>query len=228
MWTWWRTEGAAQQDGPEWTLEDAGLPIWLPHVRSAHYRGWSVTLLRDLDRIAAYTGEVILAADDTARWAVWTPPKGAPGTWHGHHDPVILSRRVGRRNPRGAFRNMLKRELDPTTDPLLRRERVRLLLPDGVPDDPPVQEPVEGDWSVGGLRIDVGDPWLPQFDLTVEVDEFAEDVAGREVFRALGSRVAAVEGIDEALHEDREVLHLRTKLPRPEIERIVRDALRAT
>lgn len=225
LWTWWRTAGV-QRDRPEWTPDDPDLPIWMPHVRPAHYRGWSAAMLGDLDRIAGYAGAVILAADDTARWVVWEPSEGAEGGWHGRHEPVLVSRRVGRRNPRAAFRTMLTRELDPTTDPQLRRERVRLLLPHGVADDPPVQEMVEPDWSVAGLRIDVSPSWLQFFDLLVEVDERAHAVMGPEAFGALPESLAASEGVEEVIHPDNEELHLRTSLGREEVERIVRAALR--
>lgn len=226
LWTWWRTDGAFRQDAREWAWDDPDLPIWLPHESPRRYREWSAALLRDLDRIAGYAGEVIVAADDTALWAVMLPPRGAKGNWQGLHEPVIVSRRVGLRNPRSQIGVFMERWLDPSTDPLLVRERIRLLLPDGVPDDPPKQEPPQGEWRVGALTIDVGPSWEPPFDVVVQVDETADAVVGREVYRALAARIAAADGVEEVIHVDREEFHLRTRLGRDDVERIVRDALR--
>lgn len=115
--------------------------------------------------------------------------------------------------------------LDPSAHPKSVRERMRLLLSPGVPDDPPVQESGERDWTVDGLEIEASRSREESFDVRVWVDEFAKSVAGEEAFRALESRVAAADGIDAAAHVDSEELFLRTTLPYSDVERIVRDAL---
>lgn len=224
LWNWYRS--TEKPTGQAWTRDAPNLPIWALHLPEGRHQGWSAALLQDLDRISGYAGQVIVAADDTARWQVMVPPKGTRGKWNGHHEPVIVSRRVGIRNPRSQIGVLIGRMLDPSANPKSVRERMRLLLPPGIPDDPPVQEPVEGDWTVDGLHIEASRSREEMFDVRVWVDEFAKMVAGDDAFRELASRVAAVDGIDEAVHVDTEELFLRTKLPYPEIERIVRDALR--
>lgn len=54
-------------------------------------------------------------------------------------------------------------------------------------------------------------------------------MVGPEIFAALEARIAAADGIDQAVHVDREVIHLVTRLPhaRVRVREIVRAALRA-
>jgi hypothetical protein len=50
----------------------------------------------------------------------------------------------------------------------------------------------------------------PEFDVQASIPEWAEDSLGRVVFDTLVDRFRAVDGIQDAVHEDREVFLLRT------------------
>lgn len=77
------------------------------------------------------------------------------------------------------------------------------------------------------VEIDIVKGWHAPFHLTVQIGEEAEPMVGPEIFAALEARIAAADGIDQAVHVDRDVIHLVTRLPHARVRQIVRAALRA-
>lgn len=81
-------------------------------------------------------------------------------------------------------------------------------------------------WSVEDLDVVAEDPWVDDADMTVWVDEGAEALIGRQGYDSLERRLAAVEGIDRVVHEDRETFHVSTRLSRAQVESTMRRLLR--
>ncbi len=66
------------------------------------------------------------------------------------------------------------------------------------------------------LDVEVTAVSHPEWDLQASIPEWAEDALGRAVFDSLVERFRAVDGVRDALHEDREVFLLRTAGVTPE------------
>lgn len=165
-------------------------PDWFPPLREE--TGWTDRGAALVEGLMAYVADVVIGRTG-ARWELDEDPRSAFAG-----QPVLSDRTAP---PWHLVLQAVRRvDADPTAKKLERGVRANL---SAVANLPSASGPEPLDVEVTPLEH-------PPWNVQVSIPEWAEDALGTPTFDGLADLFRSVDGVDDVLHEDREVFLART------------------